>query len=126
MGEIFSKCFNGSAVKENGGSSSRRSSLIVGETDRVLKANDRAFNAQFKYADNYIITSKYNIFTFIPKNLFEQFQRLANFYFLILMILQVWFINYLIYNLLIHLVHSMDFINSVVFYCNSIIYCAGV
>uniref|UniRef100_A0AC34QT05 Phospholipid-transporting ATPase n=1 Tax=Panagrolaimus sp. JU765 TaxID=591449 RepID=A0AC34QT05_9BILA len=88
MGEIFSKYFGGNAMKKNGGSSSRRSSTIVGETDRVLKANDRAFNAQFKYADNYIKTSKYNIFTFIPKNLFEQFQRLANFYFLILMILQ--------------------------------------
>lgn len=88
MGEIFSKCC-GRAPSKGEASSSRRTSEIVGETDRVLKANDRVFNAQFKYADNYIITSKYNLLTFIPKNLFEQFQRLANFYFLVLMILQV-------------------------------------
>lgn len=34
-------------------------------------------------------TSKYNIITFLPKNLFEQFQRLANAYFLFLLILQL-------------------------------------
>ncbi|EFP05086.1 hypothetical protein CRE_17646 [Caenorhabditis remanei] len=57
-------------------------------TERRLRANDREYNAQFKYADNLIKTSKYNIITFIPQNLFEQFQRIANFYFLVLMILQ--------------------------------------
>ncbi|VDL83797.1 unnamed protein product [Nippostrongylus brasiliensis] len=40
------------------------------------------------FQGNYIKTSKYNIITFIPQNLFEQFQRIANFYFLVLMILQ--------------------------------------
>lgn len=39
--------------------------------------------------NNAIKTSKYNIFTFLPLNLFEQFRRLANAYFLFLMILQV-------------------------------------
>ncbi|EGT42276.1 hypothetical protein CAEBREN_02513 [Caenorhabditis brenneri] len=58
-------------------------------TERRLRANDREYNAQFKYADNLIKTSKYNIITFVPQNLFEQFQRIANFYFLVLMILQV-------------------------------------
>ncbi|ETN77125.1 phospholipid-translocating P-type ATPase, flippase [Necator americanus] len=62
--------------------------VIVGEEERRLRANDRAYNSRFKYADNYIKTSKYNIITFIPHNLFEQFQRIANFYFLVLMILQ--------------------------------------
>ncbi|CAI2350474.1 unnamed protein product [Caenorhabditis sp. 36 PRJEB53466] len=57
-------------------------------TERRLRANDREYNAQFRYADNLIKTSKYNIITFVPQNLFEQFQRIANFYFLILMILQ--------------------------------------
>uniref|UniRef100_A0A8C5P6M7 P-type ATPase N-terminal domain-containing protein n=1 Tax=Leptobrachium leishanense TaxID=445787 RepID=A0A8C5P6M7_9ANUR len=36
-----------------------------------------------------ITTSKYNIITFIPLNLFEQFHRLANIYFLFIIILQV-------------------------------------
>lgn len=43
-----------------------------------------------KYDSNKIITSKYNIFTFIPKNLYEQFRRIANFFFLLLVVLQ-WF-----------------------------------
>ncbi|CAH0381708.1 unnamed protein product [Bemisia tabaci] len=56
--------------------------------ERIIKANDRFFNAQFKYANNFIKTSKYSLLTFLPLNIFEQFQRLANFYFLCLMILQ--------------------------------------
>ncbi|CAG11882.1 unnamed protein product [Tetraodon nigroviridis] len=38
--------------------------------------------------DNCIMTSKYNIITFLPVNLFEQFQEVANTYFLFLLILQ--------------------------------------
>lgn len=43
----------------------------------------------FLLQNNYIKTSKYNILTFLPINLLEQFLRIANFYFLILFILQV-------------------------------------
>uniref|UniRef100_A0A6I8N5H0 Phospholipid-transporting ATPase n=1 Tax=Ornithorhynchus anatinus TaxID=9258 RepID=A0A6I8N5H0_ORNAN len=39
--------------------------------------------------NNRIQTSKYNILTFLPVNLFEQFQRVANAYFLFLLILQL-------------------------------------
>ncbi|XP_044299959.1 phospholipid-transporting ATPase ID-like [Varanus komodoensis] len=59
------------------------------EEERHLRANDRAFNLQFDYAQNAIKTSKYNFFTFLPLNLFEQFQRVANAYFLCLLILQL-------------------------------------
>uniref|UniRef100_A0A3B3HUL8 Phospholipid-transporting ATPase n=1 Tax=Oryzias latipes TaxID=8090 RepID=A0A3B3HUL8_ORYLA len=47
------------------------------------------FNLSFRYATNAIKTSKYNVFTFLPLNLFEQFQRIANAYFLVLLVLQV-------------------------------------
>uniref|UniRef100_A0A669B013 Phospholipid-transporting ATPase n=1 Tax=Oreochromis niloticus TaxID=8128 RepID=A0A669B013_ORENI len=47
------------------------------------------FNLSFRYANNAIKTSKYNIFTFLPLNLFEQFKRLANAYFLFLLILEL-------------------------------------
>ncbi|ETE68840.1 putative phospholipid-transporting ATPase IC, partial [Ophiophagus hannah] len=66
-----------------------------------VKANDRAFYEQpqfketiflcikkSKYARNAIKTYKYNPITFLPLNLYEQFKRIANFYFLILLILQ--------------------------------------
>ncbi|KAL4348065.1 hypothetical protein GQ457_17G016630 [Hibiscus cannabinus] len=35
------------------------------------------------YSDNYVSTTKYNVVTFLPKSLFEQFRRVANFYFLV-------------------------------------------
>ncbi|RIB13767.1 hypothetical protein C2G38_2097551 [Gigaspora rosea] len=41
------------------------------------------------YVPNKIRTSKYTLLTFIPKNLFEQFRRVANMYFLFLVILQL-------------------------------------
>jgi phospholipid-translocating ATPase len=40
------------------------------------------------FAANQITTSKYTIWTFLPKNLYEQFRGIANFYFLSLVILQ--------------------------------------
>ncbi|CAJ0628288.1 3146_t:CDS:10 [Entrophospora sp. SA101] len=42
-----------------------------------------------KFASNRISTSKYTLLTFIPKNLFEQFRRVANMYFLFLVALQL-------------------------------------
>uniref|UniRef100_A0A671SUN4 Phospholipid-transporting ATPase n=1 Tax=Sinocyclocheilus anshuiensis TaxID=1608454 RepID=A0A671SUN4_9TELE len=42
-----------------------------------------------RFSDNRIISSKYTIWNFIPKNLFEQFRRIANFYFLIIFLVQV-------------------------------------
>ncbi|XP_049629083.1 phospholipid-transporting ATPase FetA-like [Suncus etruscus] len=61
----------------------------IREQERVLKANDRQFNTLFNYPNNTIKTSKYNLLNFLPLNLFKQFQRLANAYFLILLILQL-------------------------------------
>ncbi|KAM4634801.1 phospholipid-transporting ATPase ID-like isoform 1-T2 [Polymixia lowei] len=59
------------------------------EGERNLRANDRPHNLSYQYANNAIKTSKYNVLTFLPLNLFEQFQRLANAYFLFLFILQL-------------------------------------
>ncbi|CAA6666143.1 unnamed protein product [Spirodela intermedia] len=41
------------------------------------------------YPSNYISTTKYNIITFLPKALFEQFRRVANIYFLLAAILSL-------------------------------------
>ncbi|MBA0563445.1 hypothetical protein Golob_008424 [Gossypium lobatum] len=35
------------------------------------------------YSDNYVSTTKYTVATFLPKSLFEQFRRVANFFFLV-------------------------------------------
>ncbi|PFH48817.1 hypothetical protein AMATHDRAFT_5455 [Amanita thiersii Skay4041] len=42
-----------------------------------------------RYVRNKVRTTKYTIFTFIPKNLYEQFRRVANLFFLSLVILQL-------------------------------------
>ncbi|KAF7708227.1 phospholipid-transporting ATPase ID isoform X2 [Silurus meridionalis] len=59
------------------------------EEERRVRANDREYNEKFRYANNCIMTSKYNIVNFLPVNLFEQFQEVANTYFLFLLILQL-------------------------------------
>uniref|UniRef100_A0AAZ3S5Z2 Phospholipid-transporting ATPase n=1 Tax=Oncorhynchus tshawytscha TaxID=74940 RepID=A0AAZ3S5Z2_ONCTS len=72
------------------------------ESGWSVKANDRAFCnlpefqkkyllclKKSKYAGNGIKTYKYNALTFIPLNLLEQFKRVANLYFLALLILQI-------------------------------------
>ncbi|KAM7045109.1 phospholipid-transporting ATPase IG isoform 4-T4 [Molossus nigricans] len=42
-----------------------------------------------RFFDNRIVSSKYTLWNFLPKNLFEQFRRIANFYFLIIFLVQV-------------------------------------
>ncbi|KAG0492102.1 hypothetical protein HPP92_005500 [Vanilla planifolia] len=44
---------------------------------------------QLRYPSNYISTTKYNIITFLPKAIFEQFRRVANIYFLLAAILSL-------------------------------------
>ena len=50
--------------------------------------NDNNSNKIYKLKDNTISTTKYNIFTFIPKGLLYQFSRLSNVYFLFTAIIQ--------------------------------------
>jgi phospholipid-translocating ATPase len=40
-----------------------------------------------KLQQNRIVSTKYSLITFLPQNLFEQFRRIANFYFLIMTII---------------------------------------
>ncbi|XVF44122.1 hypothetical protein PTKIN_Ptkin02bG0095200 [Pterospermum kingtungense] len=56
-------------------------------TFRTVYCNDRDANYAHRYRGNSISTTKYNIFTFLPKGLYEQFRRVANLYFLMVSIL---------------------------------------
>lgn len=55
------------------------------EINRVFTKKDK--NRRFK--NNEISTSKYNVITFLPKNLFYQFTKFANLYFLMMAMLEV-------------------------------------
>ncbi|KAJ4973795.1 hypothetical protein NE237_006969 [Protea cynaroides] len=54
---------------------------------RTIYCNDREANLPVMFKGNSISTTKYNILTFLPKGLFEQFRRVANLYFLLISIL---------------------------------------
>uniref|UniRef100_A0A0D3GHY8 Phospholipid-transporting ATPase n=2 Tax=Oryza barthii TaxID=65489 RepID=A0A0D3GHY8_9ORYZ len=58
---------------------------------RVVHCNNSAVHRRkpLKYPTNYISTTKYNILTFLPKAIFEQFRRVANLYFLLTAILSL-------------------------------------
>ena len=56
---------------------------------RVVKTNDSETNQTQGFDSNFVRTNKYTSYNFIPKNLFEQFQRIANVYFLIISLLQI-------------------------------------
>ena len=43
----------------------------------------------FMLQNNKVVTSKYSIISFLPRNLLEQFMRVANIYFLILLLMQL-------------------------------------
>ncbi|SMN21489.1 similar to Saccharomyces cerevisiae YAL026C DRS2 Aminophospholipid translocase (flippase) that maintains membrane lipid asymmetry in post-Golgi secretory vesicles [Maudiozyma saulgeensis] len=49
---------------------------------RIINMNDRHSNSEFSYCDNHISTTKYNVATFLPKFLFQEFSKYANLFFL--------------------------------------------
>ena len=55
---------------------------------RIIHLNNPPANSQNKYVDNHVSTAKYNLATFLPKFLFEQFSKYANLFFLFTAALQ--------------------------------------
>ncbi|GMN42516.1 hypothetical protein TIFTF001_011718 [Ficus carica] len=79
----FSKLYSFSCFR----SSIKESHDQIGRSgySRVVHCNDpdNAEMIQLRYRGNYVSTTKYTALNFIPKSLFEQFRRVANFYFLV-------------------------------------------
>jgi len=55
---------------------------------RTIYLNDSLRNLQFNYKSNYISTTKYNKWNYLPLSLLFQFRRFANIYFLAIAVLQ--------------------------------------
>ena len=62
--------------------------MSADSVNRTFYINDNTRNAVFDYPDNYISTTKYHWYNFLPLALFLQFTRVANVYFLIIAVLQ--------------------------------------
>ncbi|XP_051121058.1 phospholipid-transporting ATPase 1-like [Andrographis paniculata] len=61
---------------------------ISDDDARLIYVNDPdRTNEKFEFAGNSIRTGKYSILTFLPRNLYEQFHRVAYIYFLVIAIL---------------------------------------
>ncbi|KAF8316939.1 uncharacterized protein EI90DRAFT_3158823 [Cantharellus anzutake] len=58
------------------------------ESYNFSKKGKKTIKPENTYVTNQVVTSKYTIFTFLPRNLLEQFRRLANVFFLFIAILQ--------------------------------------
>ncbi|CAM6082124.1 unnamed protein product [Calypogeia fissa] len=59
------------------------------ETRRIVYINDSGRTSKVYY-NNRISNTKYNLLNFLPKNLWEQFSRFMNKYFLLIACLQLW------------------------------------
>jgi hypothetical protein len=55
----------------------------------IFKIYNKSRDKQKPFVNNRIHTSKYNFMTFLPKNLFYQFSKMSNVYFLFMAMLEV-------------------------------------
>ncbi|KAJ6751636.1 hypothetical protein OIU85_002102 [Salix viminalis] len=71
-------CFESQSSEDHG---------LIGQKgySRVVHCNepDNPETIKLNYRGNYVSTTKYTALNFIPKSLFEQFRRVANFYFIV-------------------------------------------
>jgi hypothetical protein len=82
---LFAQCtqaFHGHAAHDLPMVPQRTRKVMVASPDQCVDGNNTPI-----VSTNYIRTTKYTAWNFLPKNLFEQFSKVANFYFLIMAVL---------------------------------------
>ncbi|GAB2287519.1 Alanine--tRNA ligase, variant 2 [Dionaea muscipula] len=77
----------GSRRAESEGYGSSQKEISDEDARLVYINNPQKTNEKYEFSGNSIRTSKYSILTFIPRNLFEQFHRVAYIYFLVIAVL---------------------------------------
>ncbi|XP_042411873.1 probable phospholipid-transporting ATPase 4 [Zingiber officinale] len=87
----WSKLYSFACVRPTVLDDEQPSSFVGPGYSRIVHCNQPQLHRKkpLKYTSNYITTTKYNIITFLPKALFEQFRRVANVYFLLAAVLSL-------------------------------------
>lgn len=62
---------------------------VTDGSPRIIHINNKELNNQQKFMSNSVSTAKYNLFTFLPKFLYEEFSKSANVFFLFISGIQV-------------------------------------
>lgn len=70
--------------KSDGSNDGKQEKWRAFEINTVFPRKDK----ERQFCSNRISTSKYTILTFLPLNLFEQFSKMSNFYFLMLTLME--------------------------------------
>lgn len=78
-----------SSTTNNNGISTRRFRVLSPAYPMHVRVTKDGKKKRVRYPDNSVSTAKYNVFTFLPRALFEQFRRLANIYFLVVTVLML-------------------------------------
>jgi phospholipid-transporting ATPase len=77
------------SFKETLSSIFKRRKTVADGTPRIIHINNTELNYQQKFMSNSVSTAKYNIMTFLPKFLYEEFSKSANVFFLFISGIQV-------------------------------------
>lgn len=62
---------------------------VTDGSPRIIHINNKELNSQQKFMSNSVSTAKYNVFTFLPRFLYEEFSKSANVFFLFISGIQV-------------------------------------
>ncbi|KAG6696485.1 hypothetical protein I3842_09G150800 [Carya illinoinensis] len=87
----WSKLYNFTCLRPSTADFVHQEHLGQPRFSRVVLCNEPRLHKTkpHKYPSNYVSTTKYNVVTFLPQSLFEQFRRVANLYFLLAAVLSV-------------------------------------
>lgn len=66
-----------------------KDNVAAADSRAAIKKKQQKKKAKQTIANNRIKSTKYTILSFLPKNLLNQFRRIANFYFLIMTIIAI-------------------------------------
>lgn len=72
-----------------------RGNGVTDGSPRIIHINNAELNNQQKFMSNSVSTAKYNLLTFLPKFLYEEFSKSANVFFLFISGIQVSFLGLL-------------------------------